>query len=108
MPEFREVNEKFGDRILLFGLDVGPFTNLGTSKEGQARVQELGVTYPTGTTSNPEVVKVYDYTSHSSRFVILPFLCYTYMILSARRVGIDEKSWHHPRCGIASFSGPIE
>ena len=59
MPDFQEVSEQFGDEIVMFGLDVGPFPNLGTTDNGQALVQELGITYTTGTAIDPEVVKDY-------------------------------------------------
>jgi thiol-disulfide isomerase/thioredoxin len=57
MPDFQEVSDQFGDEVLFLGLDVGPFTNLGTSEDGQALVQELGITYPTGTTADVNVVR---------------------------------------------------
>lgn len=59
MPEFQEVSEQFGDEIILLGLDVGPFTSLGTSEDGEALVQELGITYPTGTIDSADVVQAY-------------------------------------------------
>lgn len=59
MPDFQEVSDEFGDEVSILGLDVGPFTNLGTSQDGKALIQELGITYLTGTTADPEVVKEY-------------------------------------------------
>jgi len=59
MPDFQEVSTAYGERILVFGLDVGPFANLGSSEEGQALVEELGITYPTGSTGDPTVVRDY-------------------------------------------------
>ena len=59
MPDFQEASDEFGDDVLLIGLDVGPFTNLGTNKEGQELIQELGITYPTGTTSDAGVIQDY-------------------------------------------------
>jgi thiol-disulfide isomerase/thioredoxin len=72
MPDLQAVHAEFGDRIVLFGLDVGPFTALGTSEEGQALIQELGVTYPTGTTIDAEVVRAYQITGMPSTFFIKP------------------------------------
>jgi thiol-disulfide isomerase/thioredoxin len=60
MPDFQEVSEAHGDDILFFGLDVGPFANLGSSEDGQALVVELGITYPTGTTGDATVVQDYE------------------------------------------------
>jgi thiol-disulfide isomerase/thioredoxin len=72
MPEFQRVSDQFGDDILLFGLDVGPFTNLGTSEQGQALVQELGITYPTGTTSNTGLVQNYQILGMPTTYFVTP------------------------------------
>jgi cytochrome c biogenesis protein CcmG/thiol:disulfide interchange protein DsbE len=72
MPEFQEVYEAFEDDILLLGLDVGPFTNLGTSEDGQALVRELGITYPTGTTNNGGIVTDYQILGMPTTFFVTP------------------------------------
>lgn len=59
MPHFQEMYEIYKDRVFLVGLDVGPFVRLGTREDGQALVKELKITYPTGTTFDPEVVREY-------------------------------------------------
>jgi thiol-disulfide isomerase/thioredoxin len=59
MPDLQEVYERLGDRFVLIGVDVGPFTGLGTNAEGIALVDELGLTFPTGSTSDARVVGVY-------------------------------------------------
>jgi thiol-disulfide isomerase/thioredoxin len=72
MPEFQEVSAEFGDEVVFFGLDVGPFTNLGSSEDGQELVQQLGVTYPTGTTDNADVVKEYKLIGMPTTYFISP------------------------------------
>jgi thiol-disulfide isomerase/thioredoxin len=72
MPDLQAVNDAFGDRIVLFGLDVGPFTALGSNEEGQALLQELGITYPAGTTSDAAVVREYQITGMPSTYFIAP------------------------------------
>ena len=57
MPEFDHAWQAARDRMLLVGLDVGPLINLGTRAEGQALAEELGVTYPVGTTSDATVMQ---------------------------------------------------
>ena len=47
MPDFQAVFEDFGDQVIFLGLDVGPFTGLGTRSDAQALLRELGITYPT-------------------------------------------------------------
>lgn len=59
MPDFQKVSAEFADRVLFLGLDVGPFTNLGSSQDGQDLIWELGITYPTGTTTDPATVRDY-------------------------------------------------
>ena len=56
MPEFQEVYDEYQDRIVMLGIDLGPFTGLGSSAQGQALLKELGVSYPAGTTEDADVV----------------------------------------------------
>ena len=56
MPEFQEVYDEYSDRILMLGIDLGPFTGLGNSDQGRALLDELGVSYPAGTTEDSDVV----------------------------------------------------
>lgn len=72
MPDLQEVYEEYQDQILLFGLDVGPFTALGTREDGQALIQTLGVTYPAGTTFDAEVVRSYQILGMPTTFFITP------------------------------------
>jgi len=72
MPDFQKVSELYDDQVLVFGLDVGPFTNLGTSEEGQALVRELGITYPTGTTPDAAVVQEYRLLGMPTTYFITP------------------------------------
>ena len=59
MPEFEQVHQQYKDRVILFGRDVGPFVGLSSREDGKRLIQELGITYPTGTTFDPEVVREY-------------------------------------------------
>jgi thiol-disulfide isomerase/thioredoxin len=72
MPDLQEVHGEFAGQVLLFGLDVGPFTSLGSQDDGRALIQELGVTYPTGTTSDVEVVKAYKLVGMPTTYFIKP------------------------------------
>lgn len=72
MPDFQEVSDRFGDDVLLIGLDVGPFTNLGTNAEGQELVQTLGITYPTGTTADAGVIQDYQLLGMPATYFITP------------------------------------
>jgi thiol-disulfide isomerase/thioredoxin len=72
MPDLQAVSDEYADEILLFGLDVGPFTNLGDSEDGQALIQDMGITYPTGTTSEPEVVREIGLLGMPTTYFITP------------------------------------
>jgi thiol-disulfide isomerase/thioredoxin len=72
MPDFEEVNRALGDEIILLGLDVGPFTNLGTSEDGMDLLQTLGVTYPAGTTADADVVREYELIGMPTTYFITP------------------------------------
>ena len=57
MPDFQAMYDENKDSVILFGLDVGPFTGLGSNEDGRALLQELTITYPAGTPSDPDVMK---------------------------------------------------
>jgi thiol-disulfide isomerase/thioredoxin len=48
MPDFQAAFNEFGEDAIFLGLDVGPFTGLGTRSEAESLLRELGITYPTG------------------------------------------------------------
>ncbi len=59
MPDFQEVYAEYGEEVLLVGVDVGAFTGLGAHEDALALLEEVGATYPAGTT--PDAVVVRDY-----------------------------------------------
>jgi thiol-disulfide isomerase/thioredoxin len=59
MPDLQAFYDDFSDKVTLVGMDVGPFVGLGSSEDGKALLEELGITYPAGTTSSSQVVSVY-------------------------------------------------
>ena len=72
MPEFQEVYDQFSDRMLLLGIDLGPFTGLGTSGQGQALLEELGITYPAGTTEDASVVSRFQVLGMPTTLFVTP------------------------------------
>jgi thiol-disulfide isomerase/thioredoxin len=72
MPDLQEVHGKYQGRVLLFGLDVGPFVGLGSREDGQALLEELKVTYPTGTTFDANVVRDYQVLGMPTTLFIKP------------------------------------
>ncbi|MCH7553209.1 MAG: TlpA family protein disulfide reductase, partial [Chloroflexi bacterium] len=71
MPDLQEVHEEFKDSVLLFGVDVGVFTNLGSQKDARALLEELEVTYPTGAATT-NVLRSYRVFSMPTTLFITP------------------------------------
>ena len=57
MPDIEKVHGKYQNKVSIFGLDIGPFVGLGSSEEGKALLNRLGITYPTGTTQDPKILE---------------------------------------------------
>ena len=55
MPEFQRVYDERADEVTILGVDIGPQWRLGTREQGEAFLAEIGITYPAGTTSDPDV-----------------------------------------------------
>ena len=47
MPDFQSVANQFKGQVIFLGIDVGPFTALGTHQSAQALLKDLNITYPT-------------------------------------------------------------
>lgn len=72
MPDLQAAHQEYQDKILLFGLDVGVFTGLGSQEDGLALLRELEVTYPAGTTSDAGVVRDYQVIGMPTTYFIAP------------------------------------
>jgi thiol-disulfide isomerase/thioredoxin len=72
MPDLQEVHEEFRDQVTMVGVDVGTFTGLGDEQEGRDLLQEVGVTYPTGTTANADVMRAYQVIGMPTTVFISP------------------------------------
>ncbi len=72
MPDLQTVSDNYQDRVLLFGLDVGPFTGLGTNEDARKLLKELAITYPAGTTEDPNVVREYQILGMPTTYFITP------------------------------------
>ena len=63
MPQFQAFYEQSKDEIMVLGIDIGPFMNLGSKRDADALLRELGVTYPAGWTSDGSVPRKYGVTA---------------------------------------------
>jgi thiol-disulfide isomerase/thioredoxin len=70
MPDLQEVYNEHKDRITLVGVDVGPFTALGSAEDGLDLLEELKVSFPAGTTLDASVVRSYRVIGMPSTFFI--------------------------------------
>ena len=70
MPEFERVHEERSDEVTILGIDIGPQQFLGTREEGQELLNELGVTYPAGTTFDDTVVRGFEIFGMPTTFFI--------------------------------------
>ena len=59
MPDLQEFYDKFEDRAILLGIDLGQFTGLGNQEEAKELLAELEITYPAGFTEDESVVRDY-------------------------------------------------
>lgn len=72
MPDLQAVYEEFQDHIILFGLDVGPFTGLGNEEDARNLIAEIGITYPAGSTDTARVVSKYKVLGMPTTIFITP------------------------------------
>lgn len=70
MPDFQEFYTEYGDRVTLFGLDVGPFTRFGSRQDGRNLLEELDITYPAGSTTDAKAVRKYKILGMPTTFFI--------------------------------------
>jgi thiol-disulfide isomerase/thioredoxin len=72
MPDFQRVADDYRGRVIFLGLDVGPFTGLGSHEDARRLLQELGVRYPAAYAVDTEPVEAYRLASMPSTFFIRP------------------------------------
>ena len=70
MPVLEATWREYGDQVLFIGVDVGPHVGLGTYKTGQSLVNEFGITYVTGKTSDRNVITDWKVKNMPSTFLI--------------------------------------
>lgn len=63
MPEFQRVADEFQGKVIFVGVDVGPFTGLGTHDDARRLLQELGIRYPAGYAVDASPLQLYNVRS---------------------------------------------
>lgn len=72
MPDLEAAWQAHRDDVTLLGIDIGPFTRLGTFNDGQALLREIGVTYPAGNTNDGSVLGDWRINGMPSTYFVLP------------------------------------
>ena len=57
MPEFQTFADEYDGRAVLVGVDLGQFFALGSEEQAIALLNELGITYPAGSTDDGNLVR---------------------------------------------------
>ena len=59
LPEFQSFHEKYGDQVLVLGVDLGQVTNQGTPEQGLSLLTELGITFSAGYVKDDRILTEY-------------------------------------------------
>lgn len=59
MPDFQDVYDEYGARVVIIGIDIGPYVGLGDHEDARTVLRQLAITYPTGYTHEHTVVPSY-------------------------------------------------
>ena len=70
MPSLRKVAEEYRDEVIFVGVDVGPFTGVGTHEDARRLIRELDLRYPTAYALDPSPLRKYNvFTMPTSVFL---------------------------------------
>jgi thiol-disulfide isomerase/thioredoxin len=72
MPELQEAYETYGDEAVFVGVDIGPFVGLGSREDALALLEDLGITYPAGSTPDATVVRNYRVLGTPATYFVTP------------------------------------
>ncbi|MBN1977836.1 MAG: TlpA family protein disulfide reductase [Anaerolineae bacterium] len=95
MTLLEQASADYGDEVLIVGLHIGHFVNLGTEEGALAFLEDEGITFPNGFTPKVSVVRDYEVLEVPSIYYIKPsgkILSQTYGLVrdDALRDHIDE------------------
>jgi thiol-disulfide isomerase/thioredoxin len=72
MPHLQAIHERYSDRVQVVAVDIGSFIGLGTEADGRALLEELGITFPAGGTSDAAIIQQYQVLGTPSTYFMLP------------------------------------
>ena len=72
MPELQDAYETYGGEVVFVGVDVGPFVGLGSEEDALALLDDLGITYPTGSTPDAKIIRDHKVLGTPAIYFITP------------------------------------
>jgi len=66
MPTFQRVASEYQDKVIFVGVDVGPFTGLGSHDDARKLLSQVGVQYPAAYAVDASPLKLYNVLSMPS------------------------------------------
>ena len=60
MPDFQAFADDNRESVLVLGIDVGQFTNLGSQEDARLLLSDLGISYPAGYTTDGTIMRRYE------------------------------------------------
>lgn len=72
MPDFERLSKQYKGQVIVLGIDVGPFTQLGSREDGRNLLKELNITYAAGTSDDPTLPKQYGVLGMPTTVLITP------------------------------------
>jgi thiol-disulfide isomerase/thioredoxin len=59
LPRLQEAYSRYRKEVVFLGVDIGPFTGLGTDRDGRALLADLGIGFPAGGTPDGAIIREY-------------------------------------------------
>jgi thioredoxin-like negative regulator of GroEL len=72
MPDLQKAYTEYSDRVLVVGIDVGPFVGLGSQEDGRVLLEALQITYPAGTTPDGTILREYKVLGTPATYYFAP------------------------------------
>ena len=72
MPDFQSTYDFFNREVVFLGIDLGPFTGLGSVEQGVELLKKLNITYPAGTTEDSTVLPRFQVFGMPTTFFLAP------------------------------------
>ena len=60
MPDFQAIANQYQGQVIFLGIDVGPFTQLGSHDSARQLLKDLNITYPTAYALDDTPVRAYN------------------------------------------------